>query len=122
MPFTRVLLVSNDQQASPFSFTCQPLPLKLFTVTAGKLAVALLAIFRVPAFIERSVFPLVNAETMFFAINESAFVDFAIFVLHDALGRCQIVVGELSLVLPVISFVLASSVLLACHILSFINR
>ncbi len=82
---------------------------------------ALFAILRVPAFVERSIFPLVNAETIFFAIDKSSLVNFAIFEIHDTLCRCQVVARELSLILPVVGFVLASTVLLACHILSIVN-
>lgn len=121
MPFTRVLLVSHDQDASSFSFTSYPFALKLFAIIVGKLAVALLAIFGIPAFIDGSIFPLVYTKTMLFAINKSSLVDFAIFVLHDTFSRCQIVVRKLSFILPIISFVFTSSMLFACHIFSIVN-
>lgn len=58
---------------------------------------------------------------MFFAIDESAFVYLTVFVFHDAFSSCHVIIRELTLVLPLICFILASPMLLACYVLSLVD-
>ena len=79
------------------------------------------AIFRIPALVNWSIFPLINTKSMFFAIYKASLVDLSIFVLHYSFSCSQIIIRKIAFVLPVLSFILSTPMLFTRNIFSFVN-